>query len=50
MTDKAVRGEADKTDVEVNTLSSAVHTTQVQEVYATPPDVIAKDKAAAAGK
>jgi tripartite-type tricarboxylate transporter receptor subunit TctC len=50
MTDKDFRTEADKTDLEINPVSGAEVEQLVKEVYATPPDVIAKAKAAAAGK
>jgi len=50
MADKHFRAEADKTDLEINPVSGAEVEQLVKEVYATPPDVIVKAKAAAAGK
>jgi tripartite-type tricarboxylate transporter receptor subunit TctC len=51
MTDKDFRAEADKTNLEINPVSGAEVEKLVNEVYATPPDVVAKAKAAtAAGK
>ena len=50
MADKDFRAEADKTNLEVNPVSGAEVEKLVKEVYATPADVIAKAKAAAAGK
>jgi tripartite-type tricarboxylate transporter receptor subunit TctC len=50
MTDKNFRAEADKTDLEINPVAGAEVEKLVKEVYATPADVIAKAKAAAAGK
>jgi tripartite-type tricarboxylate transporter receptor subunit TctC len=48
MTDKDFRAEADKTNLEINPVSGAEVEKLVNEVYATPPDVVAKAKAAAA--
>ena len=48
MADKDFRAEAAKTDLEINPVSGAEVEKLVKEVYATPPDVIAKAKAAAA--
>jgi tripartite-type tricarboxylate transporter receptor subunit TctC len=50
MADKDFRAEADKTNLEINPVSGADVEKLVKEVYATPPDVVAKAKAAAAGK
>jgi tripartite-type tricarboxylate transporter receptor subunit TctC len=50
MADKDFRAEADKTDLEINPVSGAEVEALVKEVYATPPDLIAEAKAAAAGK
>jgi tripartite-type tricarboxylate transporter receptor subunit TctC len=50
MADKDFRTEADKTNLEINPVSGAEVENLVNEVYATPPDVVAKAKAAAAGK
>ena len=50
MADKHFRAEADKTDLEINPVSGAEVEQLVKEVYATPPDLIVKAKAAAAGK
>jgi tripartite-type tricarboxylate transporter receptor subunit TctC len=50
LADKDFRAEADKTDLEINPVSGAEVEKLVKDVYATPPDVIAKAKAAAAGK
>ena len=50
MADKDFRAEADKIDLEINPVSGADVEKLVKDVYATPPDVIAKAKAAAAGK
>src|SRR5262249_57295033 len=50
MTDQDFRAEATKTDLEINPVSGAEVEKLVKDVYATPPDVIAKAKAAAAGK
>ena len=50
MTDHDFRAEADKTDLEINPVSGAEVEQLVKEVYATPPELIAKAKAAAAGK
>jgi tripartite-type tricarboxylate transporter receptor subunit TctC len=47
MADKDFRAEADKTNLEINPVSGADVETLVKEVYATPPDVVAKAKAAA---
>ena len=50
MADKDFRAEADKTNLEINPVSGAEVEKLVKEVYATAPDVVAKAKAAAAGK
>jgi tripartite-type tricarboxylate transporter receptor subunit TctC len=50
MTDKDFLAEANKTDLEINPVSGAEVEKLVKEVYAEPADVIAKAKAAAAGK
>jgi len=50
MTDKDFLAEADKTQLEINPVSGAEVEKLVREVYATPPDVIAKAKAAAAAQ
>jgi hypothetical protein len=50
MTDRNFRAEADKTNLEINPVSGTEVEKLVKEVYATPPDVVAKAKAAAAGK
>jgi len=50
MTDKDFLAEADKTGLEINPVSGADVETLVKDVYATPTDVVAKTKAAAAGK
>jgi len=50
MSDKDFLAEADQTELEINPVSGADVEKLVKEVYATPPDVIAKAKAAAAGK
>ena len=50
MTDNDFRAEADKTNLEINPVSGAEVERLVKEVYATPADVVAKAKAAAAGK
>jgi tripartite-type tricarboxylate transporter receptor subunit TctC len=50
MADKDFRAEADKTELEINPVSGAEVEALVKEVYATPPDVVAKAKVAAAGK
>ncbi len=50
MTDNDFRAEADKTNLEINPVSGAEVEKLVKEVYATPPDVVAKAKAAAMGK
>jgi tripartite-type tricarboxylate transporter receptor subunit TctC len=50
MTDKNFLAEAAKTDLEINPVSGAEVEKLVKEVYATPPDIIAKAKAAAAAK
>jgi hypothetical protein len=47
MTDHDFRAEADKTDLEINPVSGAEVEQLVKEVYATPPELIAKAKAAA---
>jgi tripartite-type tricarboxylate transporter receptor subunit TctC len=48
MADQDFRAEADKTDLEINPVSGVEVEQLVKEVYATPPGVIAKAKAAAA--
>ena len=48
MTDKDFLAEASKTDLEINPVSGAEVEKLVKEVYATPADIIAKAKAAAA--
>jgi tripartite-type tricarboxylate transporter receptor subunit TctC len=48
MTDKDFLAEASKTDLEINPVSGADVENLVKEVYATPADIIAKAKAAAA--
>ena len=48
MTDKEFLAEADKTQLEINPVSGEDVEKLVKEVYATPADVIAKAKAAAA--
>ena len=48
MTDKDFLAEASKTDLEINPVSGAEVEKLVNEVYATPPDIVAKAKAAAA--
>jgi tripartite-type tricarboxylate transporter receptor subunit TctC len=48
MADKDFRAEADKIDLEINPVSGADVEKLVKDVYATPPDVVAKAKAAAA--
>jgi tripartite-type tricarboxylate transporter receptor subunit TctC len=48
LADKDFRAEADKTELEINPVSGAEVEKLVKEVYATPPDVVAKAKAAAA--
>jgi tripartite-type tricarboxylate transporter receptor subunit TctC len=50
LTDPGFRAEAAKTDLEINPVSGADVEKLVKEVYATPPDIIAKAKAAAAAK
>ena len=50
MADKDFRAEADKIDLEINPVSGADVEKLVKDVYATSPDVVAKAKAAAAGK
>ena len=47
MTDQDFLAEADKTQLEINPVSGAEVDKLVQEVYATPPDVVAKAKEAA---
>jgi tripartite-type tricarboxylate transporter receptor subunit TctC len=47
MTDRDFVAEADKIQLEINPVSGADVETLVKEVYATPPDIIAKAKAAA---
>jgi len=48
MADNDFRAEAAKTDLEINPVSGAEVEKLVKDVYATPPDVTAKAKAAAA--
>jgi len=48
MTDKDFVAEADKTQLEINPVSGEDVEKLVKEVYATPPDIIAKAKTAAA--
>ena len=48
MKDKEFLAEADKTELEINPVSGEDVEKLVKEVYATPPDIIAKAKAAAA--
>jgi tripartite-type tricarboxylate transporter receptor subunit TctC len=48
MTDKNFLAEADKAQLEVNPVSGADVENLVKDVYATPPDIVAKAKAAAA--
>jgi tripartite-type tricarboxylate transporter receptor subunit TctC len=50
MADEDFRAEADKTNLEINPVSGAEVEKLVNEVYATPAEVVAKAKAAAAGK
>jgi tripartite-type tricarboxylate transporter receptor subunit TctC len=50
MTDKDFLADATKTDLEINPVSGADVEKLVQDVYATPADVVAKAKAAAAAK
>jgi tripartite-type tricarboxylate transporter receptor subunit TctC len=50
MTDKDFLAEAAKTDLEINPVSGVEVEKLVKEIYAEPADVIAKAKAAAAGK
>ncbi len=50
MTDKDFLAEADKLQLEINPVSGADVEKLVKEVYATPPDVVAKAKAAAASQ
>ena len=50
MTDKNFRAEAAKTDLEINPVSGVEVEKLVKEVYATPADIVAKTKAAAAAK
>ncbi len=50
MTDKDFLAEADKMQLEINPVSGAEVQKLVAEVYATPPDVIAKAKEAAAAQ
>jgi tripartite-type tricarboxylate transporter receptor subunit TctC len=50
MNDKDFRAEAAKIDLEINPVSGADVETLVKDVYATPPDIVAKAKAAAAAK
>jgi len=49
ITDPDFRAEADKTNLEINPVSGVEVEKLVKEIYATPPDVVAKAKAAAAG-
>jgi hypothetical protein len=49
MADKDFRAEADKVDLEINPVSGADVEKLVKDVYATPPEVIAKAKAARRG-
>ena len=50
MTDKDFLAEADKMQLEINPVSGAEVQKLVAEVYATPPDVVAKAKEAAAAQ
>ena len=50
MTDKDFLAEADKMQLEINPVSGADVQKLVADVYATPPDIIAKAKAAAAAQ
>ncbi len=50
MMDKDFLAEADKAQLEINPVSGAEVEKLVQEVYATPPDVVAKAKEAAAAQ
>jgi tripartite-type tricarboxylate transporter receptor subunit TctC len=50
MTDKDFLAEAGKTELEINPVSGADVEKLVKDVYATPPDIVAKAKAAAAVK
>jgi tripartite-type tricarboxylate transporter receptor subunit TctC len=50
MADKDFLSEADKLQLEVNPVSGADVEELVKEVYATPPDIVAKAKAAAAAQ
>jgi tripartite-type tricarboxylate transporter receptor subunit TctC len=47
MTDKDFLAEADKTQLEVNPVSGEDVEKLVKEIYATPPDIVAKAKDAA---
>jgi hypothetical protein len=50
MTDKDFLAEADKSQLEINPVSGAEVEKLVKEVYATPPELIAKAKEAAGRK
>ncbi len=50
MKDKDFLAEADKMQLEINPVSGADVETLVKDVYATPPDVVAKAKQAAASQ
>jgi tripartite-type tricarboxylate transporter receptor subunit TctC len=50
MTDKDFLAEADKSGLEINSVSGADVEKLVEEVYATPADIVAKAKTAAAAK
>jgi len=50
MKDKDFLAEADKMQLEINPVSGAEVEKLVNEVYATPPDVVAKAKQAAASQ
>ena len=50
MTDKNFLAEADKLHLEINPVSGAEVEKLVKDVYATPPDIVAKTKAAAASQ
>jgi tripartite-type tricarboxylate transporter receptor subunit TctC len=50
MTDKDFLAEADKAQLEINPVSGADVENLVKDVYATPPDIVAKAKEAAAAK
>jgi hypothetical protein len=47
MTDRDFLADAGKTKLEINPVPGAAVEQLVKEVYATPPDIIAKAKAAA---